>query len=202
MPFDSEQAAYDFYNSYGGRIDFSVRKCYVNKSKTGDVISKLFVCNKEGLRDVDKRDPLIKKSQTRNKDRLRAQFHIKFNKCNIKYVVDVFNEYHNHALVFPKCAHVLPSQRKIFVTQAIEVELAEQSGIPLIAAYELMGRKTGGRAFLEFTKIDQKSLAYGETGSVLQYFQKKTIRESILVFIYAIELDNEEQITNVFWSDA
>ena len=49
MPFDSEQFAYDFYNAYGGIIDFSVRKCYVNKSKTGDLSSRLFVCNKEGF---------------------------------------------------------------------------------------------------------------------------------------------------------
>ena len=47
MSFDSEQAAYDFYNAYGGRIGFSVRKGYVSKNKTGDVISRLFVCNKE-----------------------------------------------------------------------------------------------------------------------------------------------------------
>ena len=46
MLFNSEQAAYDFYNAYGGRIGFSVRKGCVNKSKTGDATSRLFVCNK------------------------------------------------------------------------------------------------------------------------------------------------------------
>ena len=77
---------------------------------------------------------------------------------------------------FPECAHMLPSQRKIFVTQAIEVELAKRSGIPLSVAYELMGREAGGRASLGFTKQDhknylrtkrQKSFAYGEAESVL-----------------------------------
>ena len=49
MSFNSEQAAYDFNNENGGRIGFSIRKCYANKSKIGDVTSRLFVCNKEGF---------------------------------------------------------------------------------------------------------------------------------------------------------
>ncbi|XP_057495638.1 protein FAR1-RELATED SEQUENCE 5-like [Actinidia eriantha] len=209
MSFDFEQAAYDFYNAYGGRIGFSVRKGYVNKNKHGDVTSRLFVCNKEGFRGVDKMDPLTKNPRQEIRTGCEARFRIKFDKCSRKYIVDAFIECHNHALVFPECAHMLPSQRKISATQAIEVELAEQSGISLSATFELMGREAGGRASLGFTKQDyknylrtkrQKGFAYGEAGSVLQYFQKKSSENPS--FFYAIQLDNEEQITNVFWSDA
>ncbi|GMP41800.1 hypothetical protein CsSME_00011773 [Camellia sinensis var. sinensis] len=96
MPFDSEQAAYDFYNNYGGKVGFSIRK----------------------------------------------------SEC-------------------------------------------------------------GGRASLGFTKLDQKNylrskrqkdLEYGEAGSVLQYFRKKTVENPS--FYYAVQLDCEGQITNIFWADA
>ena len=46
----------------------------------------------------------------------------------------------------------------------------------------------------------QKSFAYGEAKSVLQHFQKKSSENPS--FFYAIQLVNEDQITNVFWSDA
>ena len=68
-----------------------------------------------------------------------------------------------------------------------------------------MGREAGGRAYLGFTKQDHKnylrtkrqnSFAYGKAGSVLQYFQKKTSEKPS--FFYVIQLNSEEQITNVF----
>ena len=49
-----------FYNVYEKRISFIVRKYYVNKNKIGDLTSRLFICNKEGFRVVDKGDSLTK----------------------------------------------------------------------------------------------------------------------------------------------
>lgn len=64
-------------------------------------------------------------------------------------------------------------------SQATEVELVEESRIPLGSGYELMGRQAGGRESLGFIKHDQKNylqskrqknLAYGAVGSLLKYF--------------------------------
>ncbi|XP_028051864.1 uncharacterized protein LOC114256412 [Camellia sinensis] len=61
MPFDFEQAAYDFYNTYGGNVGFSSRKAYANRNKhTKEITSRTFVCYKERSRGIDKRDPLVK----------------------------------------------------------------------------------------------------------------------------------------------
>ncbi|CAL5339288.1 unnamed protein product [Camellia sinensis] len=46
----------------------------------------------------------------------------------------------------------------------------------------------------------QKDLEYGEAGSVLQYFRKKSLKNPS--FYYAVQLDCEEQISNIFWADA
>jgi zinc finger SWIM domain-containing protein 3 len=43
-------------------------------------------------------------------------------------------------------------------------------------------------------------LKYGELGGLLKYFEKEK-REKFL-FYYALQLDAEEQITNIFWADA
>ncbi|XP_028083297.1 protein FAR1-RELATED SEQUENCE 5-like [Camellia sinensis] len=104
---------------------------------------------------------------------------------------------------------MLPSQKKISESQATEIDLAEKSGIRLNAAFELMGNEVGGRESLGFTKLDQKnylrtkwqnSLAYGEAGNILQYFRDKSLENPS--FFYSVQLDNEEQITNIFWADA
>jgi len=43
-------------------------------------------------------------------------------------------------------------------------------------------------------------MAYGEVGCLLQYFQRQLLDNPS--FFHAYQMDNEEQITNVFWADA
>ena len=55
--FDSEDDAYDFYNEYGISKGFGICKIYHNKhSITKEIYRHVFVCNKEGYKDMnDKR---------------------------------------------------------------------------------------------------------------------------------------------------
>ncbi|XP_028123107.1 protein FAR1-RELATED SEQUENCE 5-like [Camellia sinensis] len=210
MTFDSEQCVYDFYNTYGGRMGFSIRRDFCRKNKINNqLICRLLVCNKEGFRKGDKRDPLSKNPRAETRTGCEARLYVKLDEGTGKYVVTDFKEKHNHDLVSPECAHMLPSQRKISTTQAIELDLAAQSGLRLGQSFELMGREAGGRQCLGFTKLDQKnylrtkrqqSLAYGEVGNVLQYFKEKSLQNPS--FFYAFQLDNEEKITNMFWANA
>jgi zinc finger SWIM domain-containing protein 3 len=64
-----------------------------------------------------------------------------------------------------------------------------------------MSREAGGRANLGYIEIDQKnylqtrrqkSLIYGEAGSLLRYFQQQLIDNPS--FHYTMQLDNEEFI--------
>ncbi|KAL7228912.1 hypothetical protein ACSBR2_007581 [Camellia fascicularis] len=83
-----------------------------------------------------------------------------------------------------ECTHMLLSQRKIFASQATEIDLAEKSGIRLNVAFELMGNEAGGRESLGFTKLDQKNYLKMKRQKSLEYGEY-----------------NEEQITNIFWVD-
>ena len=42
-------------------------------------------------------------------------------------------------------------------------------------------------------------MIYGEAGSLLRYFQQQLVHNPS--FHYAVQLDIEEQITNIFWPD-
>ncbi|KAK0596886.1 hypothetical protein LWI29_019868 [Acer saccharum] len=105
---------------------------------------------------------------------------------------------------------MLHSQRKISASQAIEVDLAKEFGISLKSSYELLGRQVGGKESLGYTKQgDQKNylrskrgnkLAYGEAGCVLNYFSNQTLKNPS--FFYAVQLDIDAQIANMFWEDA
>ena len=46
----------------------------------------------------------------------------------------------------------------------------------------------------------QREMAYGQAGSMLMYFQDKIAENPS--FQYALEMDREEQIANIFWVDA
>ncbi|KAK9705025.1 hypothetical protein RND81_07G027800 [Saponaria officinalis] len=102
----------------------------------------------------------------------------------------------------------MSSQRKITETQAISIELADASGIKPRAAHELHVAQVGKSSNLNYTHRDhknylrskrQKDLMYGEAGSLLKYFHEQTLENPS--FQYSIQLDSEEQITNIFWAD-
>ncbi|XP_062021084.1 protein FAR1-RELATED SEQUENCE 5-like [Rosa rugosa] len=210
MEFDSEELAYEFYNMYGRRVGFSIRRHTHYKNKhSGKLISRIFVCSKEGLRTIDKRDHLTKNPRAETRTSCDAKMIIKLDKSSGRYRVVQYEETHSHDLVIQECAHMLPSQRNVTSSQGAEMELAQDSGIPLKLSFELMGREVGGREALGFTKQDQKNylqsqrqkkLAYGEAGCLLKYFQNQALENPS--FFYAMQLDSDEQITNIFWADA
>jgi zinc finger SWIM domain-containing protein 3 len=69
--------------------------------------------------------------------------------------------------------------------------------------------QVGGSANPNYTLQDQKNylrgkrqreMPYGEAGSMLMYFQEKIAENPS--FQYALQMDREEHIANIFWVDA
>lgn len=195
MEFDSEQAAFDFYKEYARRVGFGIRKRYANKSqKTGELTSRKFCCVKEGLREQDKRDYLTKQPRAETRCGCNAHMIISRDRETKKYRVYAFEAKHNHELQPPVCVLMIPAHRKISETQG---NMADHSGVWLKAPH------------LGFIKQDQnnylrskrkRSLQYGEAGAILSYFKKQITKNPS--FVYDLQMDSEEQITNIFWADA
>ncbi|XP_062105553.1 protein FAR1-RELATED SEQUENCE 5-like [Humulus lupulus] len=208
MGFDSEDQAYEFYNAYAGRVGFSVRKDYVNRSKIdGAVASRRFICFREGFRQRDKRDMNVKRPRKETRIGCLAQLVIS-RQSDGKYRVTHFEEKHNHELVAPCRIHMLRSQKRLVVTQ-VEGSLVDSSNGQPLSAPELLCKTVGDCNDLYYNPIDYKSklpfkctreIREGEGGKMQQYFLDKHSKNPS--FFYAMQPDADGQITNVFWADA
>ena len=125
-----------------------------------------------------------------------------------KYKVTNFIEEHNHTFHLSETVYMMRSQWKISEVYAGLIELASSSEIKPKAAHELMSREASGRANFGFTELDQysylrtrrqKNMIYGQAACLLGYFQEQLITNPS--FQYAVQLDNVEYITNIFWVD-
>ncbi|EEE54990.1 hypothetical protein OsJ_02614 [Oryza sativa Japonica Group] len=210
MEFTNSDEAWAFWLSYSGQKGFEVRKRYTNRSKSdGSVTSCRFVCANEGHRLQDKRDHLTKCPRAETRTDCQVHMNLKMNRKKGNYIVSDLILEHNHALHLPETIHLMVSQRKISDLQAFQIETADDAGIGPKAAHELASRQVGGSLNLSYTLRDhrnylrtkrQREMAYGQAGSMLKYFQDKIAENPS--FQYALQMDCEEQIANIFWADA
>ncbi|KAK2428515.1 hypothetical protein QL285_027031 [Trifolium repens] len=208
MKFDSEAAAaYQFYNEYGKRNGFGIRREYYNKSKVDGVLtSRRFTCFKEGKRSVDKRRTGEHRAETRIE--CQARMSISLDRKIEKYTVVDFIAQHNHPLQPPEHVHMIRSHRHISEAQATQIVLGDESGLKPKDLHEYISRQAGGIETVGFTKKDLKNylqikrkqaLKHGEVGALMMYFKQESENPS---FFYDFQMDDEEQITNIFWADA
>lgn len=207
MGFDSEDHAYEYYNAYAGQVGFSVRKDYVNRSKIdGAVASRRFTCFREGFRQKDKRDLNVKRSRKETRIGCLAQLVIS-RQADGKYRVTHFEEKHNHELVAACRVRMLRSQKRLAVSQVVEGNVQVVSENQPKSTTKLSQNSAGNE--LGYNPMDYKSklsskrtreMQVGEAERIQQYFQSKQLKNPS--FIYTMQLDSEDQITNIFWTDA
>jgi len=170
MEFESDEIAYNFYNEYGRMTGFSIRKEYVNKcKKTGIVTSRRFVCEEEGIWGIDKRNTKIRKPRAETRCGCDARLGIVYNRDSGKYIVTDFIAEHNHNLHLSTTVHMMPSQRKMSITQAAEIDLAYESSLRLKDSYQLMSKQVGGGHNLGFTKQDHKNYLRNKRQKALKF---------------------------------
>ncbi len=113
MIFNSEQDAYEYYNSYAKTIGFSVRKHRVNRKKnTGVVWKRSYTCSREGF--YHKKNTPTKKRDDR---RCGCEAQLEIRLQDGKFAVTAFHSEHNHDLVPPSLSHALRSHRNIQSSQ-------------------------------------------------------------------------------------
>ncbi|WVZ64184.1 LOW QUALITY PROTEIN: hypothetical protein U9M48_013746 [Paspalum notatum var. saurae] len=199
LRFKNLDEAWQFWVAYGGRTGFDVRKRYANESKyDGEVTSCRYVCSNEGHRRKGHTDHVPKyfRAETRTDRKARMTLMLDRGAGNYE-VTDVVLE-HNHLLHLPETQ-----------LQAFEIETADDSRIRPKAAHELASHQVGAPLNLSYTCRDRKNylqskrqreLAFGQAGSMLKNFHDKIVENPS--FQYALQLDCEEHITNIFWADA
>ena len=51
MTFQSEEEAYEMYNTYAGKVGFSIRKSKTKRRQDGSLCQKYIVCSSQGQRE-------------------------------------------------------------------------------------------------------------------------------------------------------
>uniref|UniRef100_A0A803PZF9 SWIM-type domain-containing protein n=1 Tax=Cannabis sativa TaxID=3483 RepID=A0A803PZF9_CANSA len=209
MEFKTEEQAYNFYNVYAYKVGFSIRRSKSHKdNENGKIKNRTFCCSCEGFREKDKRNDNVKCHRATTRFGCLARMKIKLHQFG-KYQVIEFNPEHTHVTSSPSMSHLHRSQRRITPAQASEIEMAENSGIAPKASMELMIRRAGGHENLGFILDDCRNyirtkrtiqMRAGDTGGVLEYLQKMKSKDPN--FYYALQADEDDLLTNIFWADA
>ncbi|XP_028091549.1 protein FAR1-RELATED SEQUENCE 5-like [Camellia sinensis] len=209
MEFHSEEVTNQFYNEYGRIMGFGIRRDYHSKSrKEGAMINRKFICCKDGEKEKDKQYMIVNHPKHETRTKCNAFMYVSLDRGLSKWIVKKFDDNYNHPLHLPQCTHLIPSQRKLNQVQALNVDIGDETGISLKASHDLISALEGGKENLGFMREDQKSylrgkrqrnLQYGEAGSLLRFFQRQAAENPY--FYYAIQLDMDEMITNIFWAD-
>lgn len=210
MEFESDEHAYIFYNKYAGLVGFNVRKDWVNRSKIhGQVVSRKFTCSREGYRRRDKRDVNVRKHRKETRTGCLAHM-IVTRKTDGKYQVTHFEANHNHENVSLSIAKILQelSQGVIGVSSVTESDSAKTLEIQSKLEFQLLRRRFGNPENLDHLAIDYdnhltsartRDIKEGEAGRLLYYFQRQHFENPS--FYYAIQLDVDDKISNIFWAD-
>ena len=170
MTFESEEKAYDMYNTYAGKVGFSVRKSKMKRRQDGSISQKYIVCSSEGHRKNESSE----KDITRTGCEARVQFSI--SKDGI-WTVQKVVEQHNHYPASPNKAHKLRSQRQVIEADRKLIGQIREAGMKPAQVYEFMKEFYGGEENVPFAKMDCNNKIGRERRQYLETNDAQTLSE-------------------------
>jgi hypothetical protein len=205
MAFESENSAYEMYNSYAGKIGFSIRKGTTKHRPDGSLYMKHLVCSNEGFGKSES-----SKGITRTGCGARVQFSVSKEGIWIvqKIIVD-----HNHYLASPNKKKNLRSQRRVTEADRKLIGQIREAGMRPAQVYEFMKEFYGGADKVPYSRMDcnneigrerKKYLESNDAQTLCNYLKNKQREDP--TFFYAIDIDQEDgpnkgRIANFFWAD-
>lgn len=209
MEFDTEDAAKTFYEAYARRMGFSTRTGQNRLPKSdGTAAYREFACSKEGLK-------------RKSAESCNAMFKIE-KKDSGKWVATKFVKEHNHSTVSPSKVHHLRPRRHFAAAKA---PAETYSGAGVAASGAMYASMEGNRVSVEanfparnISSVDasraarftapasymkpcnRKKTLGKDSQNLLDYFKKMQAENP--GFFYAIQLDDDCRLSNVFWADA
>lgn len=188
MEFESDEVAKEYYIAYANRVGFGVRMNKSRRSRKDDtVIMRRFVCTKEGFHSkrVIYDDGKKKRKRGTTREGCMAMIEV-IRKDHGKWVVTKLNTEHTHVVAFP--GKVQPP---------VGNSVIHNNSTLLNAA------SSGGFSNLKNFSRGIRVNPFGEGGEaqgLLEYLQR--MQAANPAFFYAIQVDNNNCMTNVFWADA
>ncbi|GAA0185663.1 hypothetical protein LIER_32951 [Lithospermum erythrorhizon] len=208
MEFESEEAARSFYDAYANRSGFCTQVCQYHRSKpNGPVTAMDFVCSSEA-------------SRRKNVESCSAILRL-VRKNSEHFVVTKFVDNHSHPSESPKKVHCVRPQRHIsgaaenvyeplgYQNKAVvfpdRKDVLSDASLGIKNTCPVDMHHISGHTFLvppvHFIQPFSRKRSLGnDAQNLLDYFQKMQVESP--GFYYAIQLDAENRMTNVFWADA
>lgn len=206
IEFESHETAYSFYQDYAKSMGFTTSiKNSRRSKKSKEFIDAKFACSRYGVTPESdsgcNRRPSVKKTDC------KASMHVK-RRPDGKWIIHEFLKEHNHELL-PALAYHFRIHRN--------VKLAEKNNIDILHAvsertrkmYVEMSRQSGRYQNIGFLQSDisypldkgqHLTLDEGDAQVMLEFF--KRIQKENPNFFYAMDLNEEQQLRNLFWVDA
>jgi zinc finger SWIM domain-containing protein 3 len=138
MSFQSENDAYQMYNTYAGNIGFSVRKSDIKRRTDKSISSKVIVCSKQGS------------SSTRTDCGARIQFSVTRGLLTVKNLVSD----HNQHLASPNNKCKLRSQRQVIDADRQLIAQIQKAGMRPSQVYEFKKQFYDGAENIPFSRTD------------------------------------------------
>ncbi|KAJ1439505.1 FAR1 DNA-binding domain [Sesbania bispinosa] len=123
LHFPDVEVAYEFYNWYGQKKGFSARKNKVRRNKNRDMIEKIFLCHREGLRKKKEDDDVdttacgdvkpVREARPETRTRCLAKMKVHVDTESGCWHVTKICDDHNHKLLDGKYSGMLPAHRKL-----------------------------------------------------------------------------------------
>lgn len=197
MLFESEDAAKSFYDAYARHLGFSIHVGQFSRAKPdGPIITWDFACSRE----VFKRKNVVS---------CNAMLRIESKDSN--WTVTKFVEDHNHSLASSKKVQYFRPRRHFAgatrnVTETFDasndshVSMNGNHSEPMSSSPAEKSHPTRNMGPYAYVRSSRKRTLGRDAQNLLNYFKK--MQGENPGFYYAIQLDDENRMTNVFWADA
>lgn len=208
MLFNSEEQAYEFYNSYAKRKGFSVRKGHLSRRKDGSIRDRHYLCSNEGTRQ-EHRTHITKKPRAIERTNCLGRMELKVTRDNA-WTISKFIDDHNHPLASPNKIHMLRSHRAKFPSHRAFISESDYVGIK--PAQTCGGQAENARcaesavflyknqSYYLLQSNRTRDLEKGDPQFILDFLKAKQLEDP--TFCYAVQLDEKDRPTNFFWTDA
>ncbi|XP_028064585.1 protein FAR1-RELATED SEQUENCE 5-like [Camellia sinensis] len=158
--FDSVEDGEDFYNAYAKAKGFSIQRSRFNTNKEGKVVSRLWLCSREGQRLPKYLDRVAEKSRAPKaltRVGCKAQFRIRYDADageGGKYVVTHFVADHNHELAEQHCVMYLRSHRSLNIAGKAQAIAMRNIGVKTSQIMDYMVNQSGSYENVGFVRTD------------------------------------------------
>ncbi|XP_057734650.1 protein FAR1-RELATED SEQUENCE 5-like [Arachis stenosperma] len=127
---------------------------------------------------------------------------------NMRWKVSCFVESHNHDLTPPQFAHLVPANRRLTVTDKVQVENLHNFGVKTCHIMGYIAFQKGGYRHAGFTRKDlynhidryrRSKVKNGDANAAINYLIGKSNNNPLFFGKYTFTSD--ERLEHIFWAD-